>query len=153
THWWPTHSAKKRRLVLPSIADPAARGSENPPRSDVRERLFRIFTVYRHHGSNPSHKAIDFSGVPYRIRTGVAAVRGHFLPFAAVRWCPVCADTPFKSLAYLSATVQQRPGEYPGHFRDTDFSAGAAMARRARSRTLESPEARKKLPVSKKPVF
>jgi hypothetical protein len=46
--------------------------------TQIRERLCRIFAVCDRLTSAVIPQAVDFAGVPYRIRTGVAAVRGDF---------------------------------------------------------------------------
>ena len=72
----------------------------------------------------PDEQRIDFVGVPYRIRTGVAAVRGHVSRQIGVRRCPPMCDKPRISLDMPSTNAHNRPRPYPGHFRDTNCEAG-----------------------------
>src|SRR5262249_10727782 len=57
----------------------------------------------------------DFVGVPYRIRTGVAAVRGHSEGYFLVRWCPGMSTKLLILIDTLSGIVHGYPLTSPGH--------------------------------------
>jgi hypothetical protein len=49
------------------------------------------------------------AGVPYRIRTGVAAVRGHLNGEIGVRCCPALYSNSLETIDILSAIIHIDP--------------------------------------------